>query len=195
MNTRSAILLAIGMLVLGLVLGLVTGGVGGYFAGRRSVPALSQNLQPFSGQLPNQSQPNQTQPNQTQPNQTQPTQTRPNQTRPLGPRGNQPNTNTATGARVDQVVADSPAAKAGLQIGDLVTAIGGTKIDQTHSLSDLIQQKKPGDSVALDVTRGSQTLTITVTLGASAQSSTTAYLGVSFTPMAPGGGRLPTPNG
>ena len=185
MNTRSAILLAIGMLILGLVLGLVTGGVGGYFAGRRSVPALSQNLQPFGGQLPNQTQPNQTQPNQTQPNQT----------RPFGPRGNQPNTNAVTGARIDQVVADSPAAKAGLQVGDLVTAIGGTKIDQTHSLSDLIQQKKPGDSVALDITRGSQTLTITVALGASAQSSTTAYLGISFTPMAPGGGRLPTPNG
>jgi membrane-associated protease RseP (regulator of RpoE activity) len=185
MNTRSAILLAIGMLILGLVLGLVTGGVGGYFAGRRSVPALSQNLQPFSGQLPNQTQPNQTQPNQTQPNQT----------RPFGPRGNQPNTNTVTGARIDQVVADSPAAKAGLQVGDLVTAIGGTKIDQTHSLSDLIQQKKPGDSVALDVTRGTQSLTITVTLGSSAQSSTTAYLGVSFTPMAPGGGRFPSPNG
>ena len=183
MNRSSAILLAIGMLILGLVLGLITGGVGGYFAARRTQPVLTQAM-PFSGQMPNQTQPNQTQPNQTQPNQT----------RPFGPRGTQPDTTTITGARVDQVVADSPAAKAGLQVGDLVTAIAGTKIDQTHSLSDLIQQKKPGDSVDLAVTRGSQNLTITVTLGASAQSSTTAYLGISFTPMAPGG-RFRMPNG
>jgi membrane-associated protease RseP (regulator of RpoE activity) len=185
MNRNSAILLAIGMLILGLVLGLITGGVGGYFAARRMQPAVSQNL-PSTGQQPNPTQPNQTQPNQTLPN------------RPFrsGPRGNQPNTNTVTGVRVDQVVADSPAAKAGLQVGDVITAIGGTQIDQTHSLSDLVQQKKPGDSVVLAVTRGNQSLTINVTLGASAQSSTTAYLGISFTPMTPGGNnRSPMPNG
>jgi putative serine protease PepD len=100
-----------------------------------------------------------------------------------------------TGARVDQVTADSPAAKAGLQVGDVITAIGGTKIDATHSLADLIQQKKPGDSVALAVTRGTQNLTITVTLGASAQNSSTAFLGISFTPVSPGGGRFRLPNG
>ena len=185
MNRNSAILLAIGMLILGLGLGLVTGGVGGYFAARRMQPAVSQNL-PLNGQQPNQTVPNQTQPNQTLPN------------RPFrsGPRGNQPNTNAVTGARVDQVVADSPAAKAGLQVGDVITAIGGTQIDQTHSLADLVQQKKPGDSVALSVTRGNQSMTITVTLGASAQNSAAAYLGISFTPMAPGGGnRSPMPNG
>jgi membrane-associated protease RseP (regulator of RpoE activity) len=195
MNRNSSILLAIGMLILGLVLGLITGAVGGYFAARRMQPAVSQNL-PFNGQLPNQTQPNQTQPNQTQPNQTQPNQTLPNRPNRTGPRGNQPNATTVTGARVDQIVADSPAAKAGLQVGDVITAIGGTQIDQTHSLSDLVQQKKPGDSVALTVTRGGQSLTINVTLGASAQSSTTAYLGISFTPMTPGGGgRSPLPNG
>ena len=186
MNRNSAILLAIGMLILGLVLGMITGGVGGYFVARRTQPAVSQNI-PFGGQLPNQTQPNQTQPNQTLPN------------RPFrsGPRGNQPNTTTTvTGARVDQIVADSPAAKAGLQVGDVITAIGGTQIDQTHSLSDLVQQKKPGDSVALAVTRGTQTLTINVTLGASAQNSSTAYLGISFTPMTPGApNRSPMPNG
>jgi membrane-associated protease RseP (regulator of RpoE activity) len=181
MNTRSAILLAIGMLILGLALGLVTGGVGGYFAGRSSQPAFSMNLQPFNGQMPNQTVPNQTLPNQPA---------------PFNPRGNQPNTTSVAGARIDQVVADSPAAKAGLQVGDLVTAIGGTLIDQTHSLSDLIQGKKPGDTVELAVTRGSQNLKISVTLGASAQSSTTAYLGVSFTPVTPGGGgRFRMPNG
>ena len=193
MNRSSAILLAIGMLILGLVLGLITGGVGGYFAARRMQPAVGQNFQPFGRQLPNQTQPNQTQPNQTQPNQTQPNQTQPNQTQPNQTR---PNANAVAGARVDQVVGDSPAAKAGLAVGDLITAIGGTKIDQTHALPDLIQAKKPGDSVDLAVTRGNQNLTITVTLGASAQSSTTAYLGISFTPMTPGGGgRFRMPNG
>jgi S1-C subfamily serine protease len=163
------------MLIVGLLLGIVSGGVGGYFYGRSARVAISQNLQPSTGQLPNQTQPNQPQ--------------------PFGPRGNQPNANAVNGARVDQVVADSPAAKAGLQVGDVITAIGGTKIDATHALSDLIQQKKPGDSVELAVTRGTQNLTITVTLGASAQSGSTAYLGISFTPFTPGGGRFRMPNG
>jgi membrane-associated protease RseP (regulator of RpoE activity) len=176
MDKSKAILLAIGMLIVGLLLGMVTGGVGGYFVGRSARVAISQNFQPSTGQQPNQTQPN--------------------QQFPFGPRGNQPNANAVAGARVDQVVADSPAAKAGLQVGDVITAIGGTKIDATHALSDLIQQKKPGDSVDLAVTRGSQTLTITVTLGASAQSSSTAYLGISVTPFTPGGGgRFRMPNG
>jgi membrane-associated protease RseP (regulator of RpoE activity) len=175
MDKSRAILLAIGMLIVGLLLGIVTGGVGGYFVGRSARVALSQNFQPSTGQ--------------------QPGQTLPNQPQPFGPRGNQPNTNAVTGARVDQVVADSPAAKAGLQVGDVITAIGGTKIDATHALSDLIQQKKPGDSVDLAVTRGTQNLTITVTLGASPQSTTTAYLGISFTPAFPGRMRPGLPNG
>ena len=175
MSSRGAILLAIGMLILGLVLGGVMGGVAGYFAGARARPAVSQFVPRNTAPQPNQ-------PNQN-PNQN------PN-TQPLGPRGGfQPGANAVNGAVVAEVTADSPAAKAGLQVGDIITAVGGTKIDASHSLSDLVQAKKPGDSVDLAVTRGTQNLTITVTLGASQQDSSAAYLGIRFTPSFPGGAR------
>jgi PDZ domain-containing secreted protein len=51
----------------------------------------------------------------------------------------------------------------------------------------LIQARKPGEKVDLAVTRGSQTLTVSVELGASSQDSSKAYLGIRYTPMIPGG--------
>ncbi len=63
------------------------------------------------------------------------------------------------------VAAGSPAAKAGLKEGDIITAIGGTKIDQTHSLTGLISQYHPGDKVKLTVIRGGKTLHIAAALG------------------------------
>ena len=168
MSTRGAVLLAIGMLILGLLLGAVTGGAAGFFAGQNSRAALSQNSGHFAPpQVPQM---------------------------PVSPRGLPPTANAINGARVEEVTADSPAAKAGLQVGDVITAIGGDKVDQNHSLSDLVQAKKPGDKVDLALTRGTQNLTVTVELGASAQNSSSAYLGIRFSPMFPGGGRV-RPNG
>ncbi len=100
-----------------------------------------------------------------------------------------------SGARIDQVVAGSPAANAGLQPGDVITAVGGTAIDANHSLANLIQASKPGDTVNLSVTRGSQSLTINIVLGASPQNSSHAYLGISYTPLSSGGSRFRQPNG
>jgi S1-C subfamily serine protease len=158
MSTRGAILLAIGMLVLGLILGAVMGGAAGYLAALNTRAAVGQSAAPF-----------------TVPQFRSPL--------PFGPRGVPPTTNAVNGARVDQVTADSPAAKAGLQVGDVITAIDGTNIDQNHTLASLIQAKKPGDTVKLSVTRGNQNLTLSVTLGASSQNSSTAYLGVSYSPV------------
>lgn len=172
MSSRGAILLAIGMLVLGLLLGGITGGVAGFFVGQSGRGAVSQFVP--RGYAPQPNQPNQN----------------PNP-QPFGPRGGfQPGTNAAVnGASVAEVTADSPAAKAGLQVGDIITSVGGVPIDQNHSLAALVQAKKPGDTVDLAVTRGTQTLTITVTLGASPQNSGTAFLGIRFTPAFPSGNR------
>jgi S1-C subfamily serine protease len=114
-----------------------------------------------------------------------------------GPRGFPSTTGNFTGARVDQVSANSPAAQAGLQVGDVITAIDGTNIDQNHTLASLIQAKKPGDTVKLSVTRGNQNLSISVTLGASSQNSNTTFLGVTYSPAFPNGGgsRFRYPNG
>ena len=63
------------------------------------------------------------------------------------------------------VIAGSPAEAAGLQTNDIITAVGGTNIDQTHSLTSLLDQHQPGDKITLTVLRGSDTKHINVTLG------------------------------
>ncbi len=63
------------------------------------------------------------------------------------------------------VISGSPAANAGLQTNDIITQLNGTSIDQTHSLTSLLDQHQPGDKVTLTVLRSSQTLHIDVTLG------------------------------
>jgi S1-C subfamily serine protease len=69
------------------------------------------------------------------------------------------------GSQSPAVVAGSPAADAGLQDGDIVTAIDGQAIDATHPLDLVLLQHAPGDTVTLTVQRGDQSLDIEVTLG------------------------------
>ncbi|HET8522507.1 MAG TPA: trypsin-like peptidase domain-containing protein [Thermomicrobiales bacterium] len=70
------------------------------------------------------------------------------------------------GQVVVQVQANSPAAKAGLQTGDVITAVDGQQIDAQHSLVNmLIFDHKPGDTIKLTVDRNGSTQQLTVTLG------------------------------
>ncbi|MDB5164391.1 MAG: putative HtrA2 peptidase [Candidatus Saccharibacteria bacterium] len=64
------------------------------------------------------------------------------------------------------VLPDSPAAKAGLKEKDIITAIDGTKIDQTHSLTSQLSQHQPGDKISLTVLRGNKTIHLDATLEA-----------------------------
>ena len=63
------------------------------------------------------------------------------------------------------VVAGSPADKAGLQPGDIITSIEGTTLDATHTLDQVIAGYGPGQTVKLTVLRNGQTQDISVTLG------------------------------
>lgn len=71
----------------------------------------------------------------------------------------------ALDATTPSIVANSPAEAAGLQEKDIITELDGTKIDQTHSLTSLLDQHQPGDKVTLTIIRGSNTQKIDVTLG------------------------------
>jgi len=75
------------------------------------------------------------------------------------------------GAQVDSVQSGTPADKAGLQQGDIITALDGQQITDQTPLVALLYQHKPGDKVTLTVNRNGQTQTITVTLGTLSQQS------------------------
>jgi serine protease Do len=70
----------------------------------------------------------------------------------------------ATGGVVTQVEADSPGAKAGLQIGDVITEIDGQKVSDAGELQVIVGQKQPGTKITLKVLRNGKSMTIPVTL-------------------------------
>ncbi len=66
------------------------------------------------------------------------------------------------GVLVSSVADDSPAAKAGLKAGDVITAADGEKVEGAGDLSRAINKKKDGD-VTLTVVRNKSQRTVTVT--------------------------------
>ncbi len=64
------------------------------------------------------------------------------------------------------VVSGSPADKAGLKAGDIITKIDDTAIDQSNSLSALVNKHKVGDTVNLTLLRDGKTTTVKLTLAA-----------------------------
>jgi putative serine protease PepD len=69
------------------------------------------------------------------------------------------------GAKISVVQQGTPALAAGLQAGDVVTAIDGTKITSTDQFISVIDKSSPGQTVTLTLTRQGQTKQIKVKLG------------------------------
>jgi serine protease Do len=63
------------------------------------------------------------------------------------------------------IIPGGPADKAGVKPGDVITKIEGKAVNQTTSITSLIDKHKVGDKVTLTIVRGSKTLTLDVTLG------------------------------
>ncbi|MDX5363303.1 MAG: DegQ family serine endoprotease [Pseudazoarcus pumilus] len=68
------------------------------------------------------------------------------------------------GALVSRVEPDSAAAKAGLQPGDIITGVGGMRVEESTDLPRIIGEKRPGTKVQLDVWRERANRRITATL-------------------------------
>lgn len=69
------------------------------------------------------------------------------------------------GALIAEVTAKSPAEKAGLQSGDVVTEIGGKKVEGTRELQFMIASMAPGTKAELKVLRDGKNQNIVVELG------------------------------
>ncbi|HUJ34750.1 MAG TPA: trypsin-like peptidase domain-containing protein [Solirubrobacteraceae bacterium] len=75
----------------------------------------------------------------------------------------------------------TPAAKAGLQPGDLITAVNGTPVASVNQFVATIAGYAPGDTVTLTVNRNGQTKSIKLTLGSQpANASTQSQQGQGF---------------
>lgn len=62
------------------------------------------------------------------------------------------------------VISGSPADKAGLKEGDIITKVDGTSVDSTHPFASLIAQHSVGDKVTLTYLRDGKESTVTITL-------------------------------
>jgi serine protease Do len=70
----------------------------------------------------------------------------------------------AQGALVSDVQSDSPGAKAGLKTGDVITELDGKPVTDAGQLQVVVGERRPGDTVHLEVLRNGKAMSIPVTL-------------------------------
>jgi hypothetical protein len=69
------------------------------------------------------------------------------------------------GVKITRITANSPAAKAGLRVGDIITKLDGTPIRIAHILDAEIGLRKPGSKIRVSYIRNSLQGEVTVTVG------------------------------
>jgi putative serine protease PepD len=75
------------------------------------------------------------------------------------------------GAKVDSIVSGSPADKAGLQVGDVITSVGGKPVTSSDELTAAVNSYKPGDKATLSLKRNGSSKSVGVTFGTRPSSS------------------------
>ena len=80
---------------------------------------------------------------------------------------------TLEGAKVTSVASGTPADDAGLQAGDVITAVNGVGVTSSDSLVALIRSAAVGEKVTLTVVRGGATTTLNATLVAAPKTEST----------------------
>ena len=72
---------------------------------------------------------------------------------------------TTNGLRINSIVENSSAEKAGLRKGDLLINLNGQKLDSREELTILIASLKPDDSIIIEYIRGDQKMSSKIALG------------------------------
>ena len=80
----------------------------------------------------------------------------------------------AHGGLITQVQPDSAAAKAGLELEDVITAINGKELLNANELKNTVATFAPGTKVTLTVIRGGKTISVDVVLGNNPDDEATA---------------------
>jgi S1-C subfamily serine protease len=95
-----------------------------------------------------------------------------------GPRG----AFIGAGVFVADVVADSPASKAGIKARDVITRIQGVAVTDPKEVADAVAAHKPGDTLRVTVRRAAddKDTDVSVTLGANPNDAAKAYMGISM---------------
>lgn len=89
----------------------------------------------------------------------------------LGATGPAPNGDTATahpateGALVTEVIPGSPADRAGLEVGDVITDVGGESVEDVDDLRKALGEVDDGESVLVSVARGPERESVLVKPG------------------------------
>jgi serine protease Do len=98
------------------------------------------------------------------------------------------------GALIAEVTPDSPAAKAGLKPGDVITGVNGKTIGNPRELAVTVAGVKPGDEAKIDVLHDGTSRTFTVALGslpsdegaaAPSAAESKASVGLALAPLSP----------
>jgi hypothetical protein len=69
-----------------------------------------------------------------------------------------------SGVMISRVEPGSPAEKAGIEVGDIVTSVDGSPVESTWDVSSRIRKKEEGDQVPVEVWRDRKPQTFTVTI-------------------------------
>jgi len=95
-----------------------------------------------------------------------------------------------TGALVDEVDAEGPAAKAGVKPGDVIVQLGSVAIERSADLPEQVADIAPGTHTTVKVYRKGKPMTLAIQVGtlteASAAPQAGSRLGVTVRPLTPG---------
>ena len=84
---------------------------------------------------------------------------------------------------ITQVVKASPAEKAGLLEGDIITALEGQSLTADATFANRLLRYKPGDTVRVSVMRAGRQQEIKVVLGQNPNQNSRAWLGIYYQQM------------